>query len=85
MKNAPAAGSTIPTMVPLSFAAGPGDHYANALFKPSESMLLAEQRGRVTIYDGLEHADVDRALDTQFDRIGSRAYPGNAAGRNRGD
>ena len=32
-------------------------------------MLLAEAKGRVTIYDGQEHRVVDRALDTQFHRI----------------
>jgi hypothetical protein len=41
----------------------------NMLFNPSQSLLNAESRGRVTIYDGLENSQVDRALDTQFGRI----------------
>ena len=41
----------------------------NALFNPAESLLRAEARGRVTIYDGLDNRLVERALDTQFDRI----------------
>ena len=39
------------------------------LFNPSQSNLAAEARGRVMIYDGFKEEDVDRALDTQFDRI----------------
>ena len=39
------------------------------LFAPSESMLEAEERGRIMIYDGLEAKVVDKALDKQFDRI----------------
>jgi hypothetical protein len=47
-----------------------GDDYSqNALLNPSESILLAEHRGRVTIFDGLDERVVDRALDTQFERI----------------
>ncbi len=41
----------------------------NVLFNPSKTVLLSEAKGRVTIYDGLEHNVVDRALDTQFGRI----------------
>jgi hypothetical protein len=46
------------------------DNYdENVLFTPSEAVLLAETKGRVTIYDSLEHRVVDQALDTQFNRI----------------
>ena len=41
----------------------------NVLFNPSEAVLQAEARGRVTIYDGLEDKVVEQALDTQFERI----------------
>jgi hypothetical protein len=40
------------------------------LHQPSQQLLEVEQRGRVTIYDGLHESDVERAMDEQFDRIG---------------
>ncbi len=46
-----------------------GNYDENMLFNPSEAVLLAEAKGRVTIFDALEHRVVDRALDTQFHRI----------------
>ncbi len=45
------------------------DYYENILLNPSETILLAEAKGRVTIYDGLENSVIDQALDTQFGRM----------------
>ena len=39
------------------------------LFDPGEQQLKVERRGRVMIYDGLRRAEIDRALDEEFDRI----------------
>lgn len=39
------------------------------LFTPSHSILLAEARGRIMIYDGVKSESVDKAMDEQFDRI----------------
>jgi len=51
------------------------DNYdQNVLINPSEAVLLAEARGRVMIYDGLEHRVVDQALDTQFKRIDNMMF-----------
>ena len=57
-------------LTPLSMAAGADDSFQhNALFNPSQSQLRAEARGRVMIYDRLDNDVVERALDTQFERI----------------
>ncbi len=58
----------------MASGAASGSYDENVLFNPSEAVLLAEAKGRVTIYDGLEHSVVDHALDTQFGRIGSMMF-----------
>lgn len=39
------------------------------LVEPTQRERTHERRGNVYIYDGLADREVDRALDTQFDRI----------------
>lgn len=56
------------------WAASQAEYHEDALFNPSTGILRAENRGRISIYDGLEHAVVDRAMDTQFDRIGNMMF-----------
>ena len=57
-------------LTPRTMAADAEDGFQyNALFHPSQGLLAAEARGRVMIYDGLDNEDVERALDTQFERI----------------
>ena len=51
-------------------------YYRNILLNPSESLLRAEARGRVTIYDSLDSEVVDRALDEQFSRIENMMFVG---------
>jgi hypothetical protein len=46
----------------------------NMLLNPSESVRRAEARGRVTIYDGVDDSVVERALDTQFERIDNMMF-----------
>ena len=57
-------------LAPNARAADANDSFQyNALFSPNPAQLKAEGRGRVMIYDGLDNAVVERALDEQFDRI----------------
>ena len=39
------------------------------LFNPSENQLDAEARGHIMIYDGMQLAEVNRAMDEHYDRI----------------
>jgi hypothetical protein len=50
--------------------------YRTVLLNPSKAIQVAEARGRVTIYDGLDNEVVDRAMDSQFDRIENMMFVG---------
>lgn len=39
------------------------------LLKPTSHQLAAERRGQVMIYDQMDSGVVDKAMNTQFDRI----------------
>jgi len=45
------------------------------LFQPSEHMIANEiQNNRISIYEGMKLADVERAMDEQFDRIDNMMF-----------
>ena len=44
------------------------------LHNPSDALQEAEHRGQVTIYDGVNIVEVNKALDQQFDRIDSMMF-----------
>ncbi len=45
------------------------------LFEPSSHMLQSEvQNNRVFIYEGMKLADVDKAMDEQFDRVDNMMF-----------
>ena len=58
-----------------SLAADAGsDWQLTRLHAPSPTLLKRENAGRITIYDGITLTQIDRAMDTQFDRIGSMMF-----------
>lgn len=70
-----------------AFAEDPGaaDHWQrNALFDPSPNQLARERAGAVMIYDGLTDRQVERALNTQFDRLDSMMFVNVIVTDNRG-
>jgi len=44
------------------------------LFHPNQADLKGEAKGRVMIYDGVTDKVVEKALDEQFDRVGSMMF-----------
>ena len=61
-------------MIPVLLVASSSLHATESyqlkvLFTPSDSILLAEAKGRVMIYDGLKSETVDLAMNEQYDRI----------------
>lgn len=52
------------------------DWQQSRLLHPTARQLQGEASGRVFIYDGLDYATVQQAMDEQFDRIGSMMFTG---------
>lgn len=69
------AGIAVNLVSQESFAAGGDDDWSlQQLHEPSTSLRRMEDAGRITIYDGLAVAEVDAAMDRQFDRIESMMF-----------
>ena len=69
MKKTTLIFTAIATLTAISNARAIDDYQYKVLFNPSEAQLEAEARGRIMIYDGLQLADVNRAMDGHYDRI----------------
>ena len=50
------------------------DWQLRMLNQPSEAQLALEKKGRVFIYDGLTDVQVEKAVDQQFERMGSMMF-----------
>lgn len=69
------AGISLNLMFHDALAAGGGNDWElKQLHDPSPSLRKMESAGRITIYDGVAAADVDAAMDRQFDRIESMMF-----------
>lgn len=44
------------------------------VFNPKSQDLAREARGRVFIYDGLRDTDIEQALESEFERVGSMMF-----------
>jgi hypothetical protein len=66
------AGSLL--LSPLARAADLRDTELRRLFEPTAAELRAEQAGRIYIYEGLQQADIARALSEQFTRVNSMMF-----------
>lgn len=51
-----------------------GDWQLAMIHDPSNAQLRVEERGRVYIYDSLDNADVELAMNTQFDRLDNMMF-----------
>jgi hypothetical protein len=64
------------------------DKYRNwqlkRLLSPDENQLKLERQGRVYIYDGLRDRDIHRALNEQFNRVGSMMFIGTIITNEKG-
>lgn len=51
-----------------------GDWQLAMIHDPSTAQLRVEERGRVFIYDRLDDADVELAMNTQFNRLDNMMF-----------
>ena len=57
-----------------AFASDISDTELRRLFAPTPAELAAETAGRIYIYEGLRDTDVERALQEEFERVGSMMF-----------
>ncbi len=77
MKIRLTVATLITTLVVAGGAGAQADNHGwqlKKLFSPTSQDLAREARGQIFIYDGLRDTDVERALQNEFERIGSMMF-----------
>lgn len=57
-----------------AFGGEAGDWQLAMIHSPSAAQLNVEQRGRVYIYDRMHEAEIELAMNTQFDRLDNMMF-----------
>jgi hypothetical protein len=65
---------TLMATVGVASAADVSEIEKRRLFQPTQAELQEEAAGRIYIYDGLTHADIERAMDEEFHRVESMMF-----------
>ena len=77
MKTLLTVSALVATLVSATGAGAQSDDRGwqlKRLFSPTSQDLAREAAGRVFIFDGLRDTDVERALQTEFERVGSMMF-----------
>ena len=59
--------------------------FQNRLFTPTEQQRVLENRGSVVIYEGINDREVNRAMETQFERIEHMMFVGTIITNEKGE
>jgi hypothetical protein len=65
---------TLMATLGLASAADVSEIEKRRLFQPTQAELQEEAAGRIYIYDGLTQADIERAMDEEFNRVESMMF-----------
>jgi len=72
--NLPYKSLTLGCLILVQPASTLADWQERRLLEPTATELQREQQGKIFIYDGLKSGEVDKAMDTQFQRIDNMMF-----------